>query len=518
MKRRSTLRLTAFALVSCLVLVTVAPQSQAQSLSDRSLGLYGGAGASGSAGTAPADTPPGVCVPITPTGTITDTRFPTFVWQEAARASWYLLTITKEESAYYKKWFTATTWTSTWAFAVGSYAWKMQAWNDYGLGPESPSATFAVPPTPPGAVVTLSPTGVLEVIRRPQFSWVAGERAEWYQLQINRDGQSYYSTWLQNIADWLPTWDLAPGNYQWWVRTWNSSGYGPWSPAAAFLIRRMVPGAPALLAPTGIVDAASVTFDWTDVEYGRWYQLYVERSGQEKYLNEWIETESRYDTHLVYGRYRSWVRGWGPDGLGPWSPVADFSFGVPEPFAPTGRVAGVTYDPHFSWSIVPAATWYQVRLERNGSPYREPWVSNSPSWWPSGPVALLPGEYEWYVRAWGPGVGTGPWSAMVEFSLGAPVLVYPQGDLPNSPSEVTWDDSDSAYATWYDILVVNWDKDLWQDFWVAKLNTRWTPPNRSAAIPADIWPLQSGLHFWMVEPWYSAGYGGFSDVGEFSVP
>jgi len=69
----------------------------------------------------------------------------------------------------------------------------------------------------------------------PAFEWEYVSTVPWWQIGINRNGQSYFSQWLASTT-WSPPSPLPPGNYEWSVRGWNPNGLGKWSPLANLVV------------------------------------------------------------------------------------------------------------------------------------------------------------------------------------------------------------------------------------------------------------------------------------------
>jgi hypothetical protein len=179
-----------------------------------------------------------------------------YTWKAAPAAVWYELYVTRNGSILADKWFALSNSvvdSATGNFAVdvsghgsGAYQWWVRGWSPDGFGTWSGSLSFEMPLQPPGATTLRGPAGVVSE-SAPTFRWDTVGGATWYQVWINKEGQYYYSTWVQGTTNWTPSWDMQqyPGSYEWCVRTWNSDGYGPWSQSAAFTI-------PAPLAPASL--------------------------------------------------------------------------------------------------------------------------------------------------------------------------------------------------------------------------------------------------------------------------
>jgi hypothetical protein len=118
------------------------------------------------------------------------------------------------------------------------------------------------------------------------------------------------------------------------VQTWNLAGYGPWSQVFTFTIQAAVPGAITLISPSALNAQApgTVRYTWQADAAATWYELYVVQNGT-VFKDKWFTlTDSvgaagsfgvDVDGHSR-GTYQWWVRGWSPDGLGPWSGPMSF--------------------------------------------------------------------------------------------------------------------------------------------------------------------------------------------------
>ena len=193
-------------------------------------------------------------VPLTPSGTVTDTRTPQFTWGTVDGATWYQLFIRQEDGWKWAFWVQTNTWTSTnYEFENGTYQWWVQAWKPAGGASKwSESMSFAVDVAslvPPAATTLRKPTGTV-TDARPTFAWDVVVGATWYHVWIARDGVRHYDKWVQGTS-WTPDWDMTdyPGAYEWWVQTWGPGGYGEWSSAATFSVSI------ATLTVTGVWDA-----------------------------------------------------------------------------------------------------------------------------------------------------------------------------------------------------------------------------------------------------------------------
>lgn len=113
---------------------------------------------------------------------------------------------------------------------------------------------FSLPvPKPPVAAALVSPVGSI-TNTQPMYTWDAvldspqGDAATWYYLwvsRVNADGtlSTVHNTWYVAASvcngatcSFSPAVTLSSGNYRWWIQTWNSAGYGPWSSRMDFTV------------------------------------------------------------------------------------------------------------------------------------------------------------------------------------------------------------------------------------------------------------------------------------------
>ncbi len=99
----------------------------------------------------------------------------------------------------------------------------------------------------PGKATLISPTGNLNG-PNPVYRWNAVWNATWYLLWVDSGTVSgKIKTWYtaaqagcasgSGTCSVTPSTFLSPGNAQWWIRTWNEFGYGPWSDGMSFVVQ-----------------------------------------------------------------------------------------------------------------------------------------------------------------------------------------------------------------------------------------------------------------------------------------
>jgi hypothetical protein len=199
--------------------------------------------------------------------------------------------------------------------------------------------SFSTPtPTPPGVATLTSPSGNI-ITNNPTYTWSKVSGATWYYIYVQGPSGYIFTNWYRavdvcgastcSIANITP--GLASGQYRWWVQTWNSVGYGPWSTGMSF--NTTLPGAATLSAPNGAT-TNSPTYTWNKVSEATWYYIYVQ--GPSGYVfTQWYSTASVCPAStcsivgatpgLASGQYRWWIQTWNNVGYGPWSSGLNFS-------------------------------------------------------------------------------------------------------------------------------------------------------------------------------------------------
>ena len=205
----------------------------------------------------------------------------------------------------------------------------------------APPAASAVFAQAPAATTLYSPYGTVTAVS-PTFTWAAVPKATYYYLWVSdRNGivlQRWYSAASAGCGAGTGQCSVATGvgfagELVWWVQTWNSSGEGPWSAAAAF--RRGTPPASAIpLSPSGATSATPV-FTWQAVSSATHYRLWVNDT-RGTVIHRWYASSDvgcgagsgtcsiATPTPLV-GAGQWWLQTWNSTGgYGAWSSAAAF--------------------------------------------------------------------------------------------------------------------------------------------------------------------------------------------------
>jgi hypothetical protein len=197
---------------------------------------------------------------VSPSGTIS-TNTPTFTWNAVTTATWYYLWVNDAASSpKIQQWYTAAqagcasgtgtcSVTSPSVLAQGAARWWIQTWNSAAYGPWSDGMPFTVSGSLPGAATLVLPSGAIST-RNPTYTWNAVPNATWYYLWVNDSTGTQIATWYAaaqagcasgtGTCSVTPSVALASGSAQWWIQTWNSAGYGPWSDGMAFTVAEPV--------------------------------------------------------------------------------------------------------------------------------------------------------------------------------------------------------------------------------------------------------------------------------------
>jgi hypothetical protein len=202
--------------------------------------------------------PPAAAKQISPTGTTFD-HTPTYTWKAVSDASWYYLWVNRGPDKKIAKWYKASSVgcgggtgncaiTPNLSLTNGDYSWWIATWNNNGHGPWSSGMNFTITGTknPPAATSLISPYGRI-TNRTPKYTWKAVSNSSWYYLWINKGPKKKFAKWYKassvgcgngtGSCSITPSTSLFNGDHTWWIRTWNSNGYGPWSISMNFNVQ-----------------------------------------------------------------------------------------------------------------------------------------------------------------------------------------------------------------------------------------------------------------------------------------
>jgi hypothetical protein len=303
-------------------------------------------------------------------------------------------------------------------------------------------------------LLQVSPFGLIGN-HTPSYVWKEMSSATWYYLWVNGPNGNVIKQWYEassvcagGICSVTPSGILGIGAYTWWIRTWNPTGYGPWSNGMSFDTPVIAtPGASTLISPSGLVSNYNPVYAWSEVlvreenveSAATWYYLWV-NGPTGNMIKQWYEASSicsggtcsvTPSRILGMGAHTWWVRAWNPAGYGPWSDGMSFATPVPTPpgiatlISPSGLINNDS--PTYTWneahvnegSQESAATWYYLWVNGPSGNAIKQWYEAS-SICSGGTCSVAPGgtlgegAHTWWVRAWNPG-GYGPWSDGIGF-------------------------------------------------------------------------------------------------------
>jgi hypothetical protein len=353
-------------------------------------------------------------------GIVLTDRRPIFAWSEVQSATWYHLWFSRNGRKYFEKWLPQTTvsWQPDFDLPGSEYKWWVQSWSDVnGIGTWSDAAEFVISNMVPAKIELTAPTGSIDT-NYPTFAWDEDIAASEYQLWLQHNGIKYGDWSIVDKNSFVISRALPYGFYDWWVRGYSVDGYGSWSDKMSFKYGICEP-----LSPVGIIsDTYSPEFSWIALAQAEWYQLAILQNGR-MVRNQWVKGDSKYAfaRKFKYGKYSWQVRAWNKNGLGPWSRRVEFIVGGVEPESATKE--------QLTWNDRGGvdSTWYQLWVnDDSGSPVFGEWIEkvdtvvDGDNRYYNLPTSLGYGEYKFWLRAWSPDYGMGPWSSELEFSVVPP--------------------------------------------------------------------------------------------------
>jgi len=230
---------------------------------------------------------------ISPVGKITDST-PTYWWRKVTNATWYSLNVKDSSGKMTHKWYRSSAVctgsnckvTPSTTLKPGSGKWWVRAYNSAGNGPWSKPKYFTLTASgKPAATTLLSPSGKISN-PKPAYWWRKVDNATMYELYVRDGGRILIHKWYRSSSvctgsncKVIPSSTLKPGSGKWWVRTYNTSGYGPWSKPKYFtLTSGGKPAAATPVYPSGNITKTWPTFWWRKVNDATNYELYVKDS------------------------------------------------------------------------------------------------------------------------------------------------------------------------------------------------------------------------------------------------
>jgi hypothetical protein len=301
------------------------------------------------------NTAPPTATLVSPSGTITTTS-PTYTWNAVSNSTWYCLYVNDSTGNKIQQWYTAAaagcaSGTGTCSVTpttevLGSCQWYIRTYNSAGFGPWSAPLPFSTPTSPPAAATLVSPSGTI-TITTPVYTWNAVSNSTWYCLYVNDSKgnkiQQWYTAAAVGCASGTGNCSVTPtteviGSCQWYIRTYNATGFGPWSAPLSFSTPTSPPAAATLVSPSGTFTTTTPTYMWNAVSNSTWYCLWVNDSTANK-IQKWYTASAvgcasgtgtcsvTPTTVLATGGGQWWIQTYNSVGYGPWS--SPLSFTVP---------------------------------------------------------------------------------------------------------------------------------------------------------------------------------------------
>ena len=213
-----------------------------------------------------------------------------------------------------------------------------------GTGPQYTPVTSLASVLPPKATL-VSPSGSI-TDNTPTYIWNAVSNATSYYLWVNDSTGNKIKKWYTaaqvgcasgtGTCSRTPSTILSGGAGRWWIQTWNSTGYGPWSSAKYFSLPLSKPAKATLVSPSGNITDSSPDYIWNAVPSSTWYYLWVNDSTGNK-IKKWYTAAQAgcasgtgtclvaSSTVLANGAGKWWIQTWNSAGYGLWSNPTNFT-------------------------------------------------------------------------------------------------------------------------------------------------------------------------------------------------
>jgi hypothetical protein len=397
----------------------------------------------------------------------------------------------------------------------------------------------------------ISPSGTIAT-NSPSYVWNAVAGATWYCLWVDDSTGNKVNQWYSadeagcssgtGTCTISPGTALTAGSAKWWVRTWNSNGYGPWSDSMAFTApTAVIPGKASLISPSESVSTNIPSYIWNAVPNSTWYCLWVNDSTGNK-INRWysaVEAGCSSGTGtctispgiaLAPGSAKWWVRTWYANGYGPWSDAMVFTAsarvfpGKASLSSPSGTIN--TNIPTYVWNAVSGSTWYCLWVDESSGTRVKKWFKAAEVGCSSGTgtcsvtpdIALAAGSAKWWIGTWNAN-GSGPWSNGMVFTASAPILPRkatlesPSGTIGTNKPTYTW--NADPYASWY-YLWVDDSGGTRIKKWFTAADAGCSSGIGTCSVTPDI-ALAAGSAKWWIGTWNANGSGPWSNGMVFTV-
>jgi glucose/arabinose dehydrogenase len=497
----------------------------------------------------PVPRPPIAAILTSPSGNITNNQ-PTYTWDsvldsaQGDAATWYQLYVDGPSGNVIDQWYEASVVCSGGSCSAmpdttlggGTHTFWVRTWNPAGYGPWSVGMAFSTIPL--GAATLVSPSGDVGTNYSPSYTWDEVSGATYYYLYIEGPSGKVLDQWYQTSAicsagtcTAVAPVTLGGGSHTWWVQTYNSAGFGPWSSGMSFNTSTTPPVAATLVSPTGSIGTDyNPTYLWNEVAGALWYHLWVNGPSGHVF-DQWYKAADvcsgggtcsvKPDQSVGGGAHTFWVQTWNPAGFGPWSSGMSFNTSTVAPLAatlisPTGSL-GSNHTPMYSWNQVTDALWYHLWVNGPSGHVFDQWYkaadvcSGGGTCLVTPAVTLADGAHTFWVQTWNP-AGFGPWSSGMSFTPGAAILTAPSGNLGTNTPSYQW--QAVSGVTWYRLWVNGPDgSNVIQQWYEAAVVCS---GGTCSVTPTTA--LADGAHTFWVQTWNPAGYGPWSSARSFTIP
>lgn len=445
---------------------------------------------------------------------------PTFDWTNATYASGYRLLV-DDDPAFGSPAIDAapaeSTYTPETELAGGAYYWQARATNMCGDGPWSALwATTLLTPLPAPALQLPLADGIV-CVETPEFDWSSVPKAAGYRIQIDSSPSfdspavDTLTTASDYVSEVTITLDLP---YYWRVLSRTSCGEGDWSATRSFT-RIAVPGQASQIAPPDgavICNDMAPSFSWTSMSGATGYRIQLDNdpafgspliettTTAPEYMAPWPLSEDRY-----YWR----VLAFNDCGNGTWSDVRILDVTIilnsPALVAPPDGSGACDDRPALDWADVAGATGYKIQVDDDPG-FSSPQITTTIDSHYTPTTPLVPGLYYWRTLSsnqCGDGLWSAAWNVTVLSTPPVPGTPAPADGSRTCNSTPTFDWSDSAEATGYDIQVA--EEPSFDTIVISATSTTssYTPPL----------PLQTRIYYWRVRAIGFCGSGQWSAGG-----
>lgn len=276
---------------------------------------------------------------------------------------------------------------------------------------------------------------------RPTFEWVSAPDALTYDIHLTDGRTTIVESGLQT-NQFTPDVELAPGNWDWWVRATKTDGT-----VTAWTTRNEFAKAVRVVSPAGTNADSAPLITWTPshTSITTAYEVYVDRADDPGFVIQkevsWQDSFVQLDP-LDDGDYRVWVRALGRfRSPFPWSEMATFRVRSGSLTAtPTSPLTNTVFaPPTFTWTSPAEASSFDVYVSTGTSFIYERGIT-SHSWTPT-PEQLSTGtQISWYVRAVAADGTPGKWSDPTVLDVATTkATVLTTGTLATDPlPTITW--------------------------------------------------------------------------------